>query len=99
MHVISKRRLREFWEKHRDAQGPLTNWYKTARKARWQKFADVRAPFPSADLVGKCIIFNMGGNKYRLIAIVTRNWRKLLIRFVLTHKEYDKGNWKKDCGC
>ena len=99
MHVISRKKLREFGEQHPDAEGPLTAWYKTVRKARWQKFADVRAAYPSADQVGKCIVFNIGGNKYRLIVIIPPDWRRVYIRFVLTHKDYDRGGWKVDCEC
>jgi mRNA interferase HigB len=99
MHVISRKKLREFWARHPEAAAPLTAWYKTARKARWRMFADIRAVFPGADQVGKCVVFNIGGNKYRLIAIVSPNWRKLYVRFVLTHREYDRENWKDDCEC
>jgi mRNA interferase HigB len=53
----------------------------------------------SADQVGKCIVFNIGGNKYRLIVIISPNWRKVYIRFVLTHKDYDRGGWKDDGAC
>jgi mRNA interferase HigB len=98
MHVISRKKLREFWLVHPDAEMPLSAWYKAARKARWQRFADIRAVFPNADRVGKCIIFNTGGNKDRLIAITSRNWRRIYIRHVLTHREYDRGSWKGDCG-
>ena len=99
MHVISKRKLREFWEMHPDARTPLSSWHKVASKARWTKFADVRVPYPHADQVGKCIVFNIGGNKYRLIVIITRDWRRVLVRFVLTHKEYDRQKWQDDCVC
>src|SRR5438067_11940322 len=96
-HVISKPRLRRFWEKHRDAQQELQDWFKAARKARWASLADVRKPFPSADQVGRCLIFNVCGNKYRLIVRTTRNWKRLYVRHVLTHKDYDKQEWKKSC--
>jgi mRNA interferase HigB len=99
MHVISRRKLQEFWGDHPEAETPLAAWYKTARKATWRTFAEVRAVFASADRVGKCIVFNIGGNKYRLIVIVSPNWHRLYVRFVLTHKDYDRGDWKGDCGC
>jgi mRNA interferase HigB len=99
MRVISRKKLREFWADHPDAEVALTAWYKTARKARWLKFADVRAVFPSADQVGKCVVFNIGGNKYRLIAIISPSWRRLYVCFVLTHREYDREHWKGDCEC
>ena len=69
------------------------------RKARWRKFADVRGPYPHADQVGKCTVFNIGGNKFRLIVIILPDWHRVLVRFVLTHQEYDQGKWKEDCAC
>jgi mRNA interferase HigB len=96
-HVIAKPRLRAFWEEHRDAQAHLEAWYKVARKAQWTCLADLRTTFPTADQVGRCLIFDICGNKYRLIVRPTRNWRRLYIRCILIHKEYDRGKWKKDC--
>jgi mRNA interferase HigB len=94
MHVISRKKLREFWALHPDAQNPLSNWYTLARKAEWKKFADIRADYGGADQVGRFIVFNIGGNKYRLIAQVYYEDEVLLVRHVLTHKEYDQGGWK-----
>jgi len=96
-HVIAKPRLRAFWEKHRDAQKELEAWFKSARKARWMCLADVRVPFPSADQVGRCLIFDVCHNRYRLIVRATRNWKRIYVRHVLTHNDYDKGQWKKGC--
>jgi mRNA interferase HigB len=59
-------------------------------------FADLRATFPSADQVGDFVVFNIGGNKYRLIASIHFNRHKVYIRYLLTHQEYDSGNWKHD---
>lgn len=53
--------------------------------------------YPHADLVGSCVVFNIGGNKWRLISKIAFNRHVLLIRFILTHKDYDKGGWKHDC--
>lgn len=97
MHVISRKRLREFWKQHPDAQNPLESWYQSAKKATWQNLIEVQADFPHADLVGKCIIFNIGGNKYRLISKIYFDDQVCLVRFVLTHSEYDKDKWKVDC--
>ncbi len=99
MHIISKRMLREFWEKHPHAEGPLQEWHKNVKKAQWTKFADIRAVYSTADLVGKCVVFNLGGNKFRLIVIVSRDWKRVYVRFVMTHREYDRGFWKKDYEC
>jgi mRNA interferase HigB len=92
MRVISKKRLREFWERHSVAKAPLEEWYAVARKSKWKRFADVRASYPSADLVNQFVVFNIGGNKYRLISFIDYQYEKLFVRFVLSHKEYDKGN-------
>jgi mRNA interferase HigB len=94
MHVISRKRLREFWELHADAQEPLTRWYKLADNAEWTNFAEMKADCPSADQVGHLCVINVGGNKYRLIIEVFFQDQVVLARHVLTHKEYDKGKWK-----
>ena len=99
MRVITKRRLREFWQKHKDAEKPLRYWYGVTSKADWNDFSDVREDFRTADVVGICTVFDIGGNKYRLIVKINYRIKRVYIRFVLTHKEYDKGGWKDDCGC
>jgi mRNA interferase HigB len=95
MHVLSRKALRQFWLKHPDAELPLRAWHQSARRETWRNFADVRARFPHADQVGRFTAFNIGGNKYRLIATIHYNRRKVFIRHVLTHKEYDQGDWKE----
>jgi mRNA interferase HigB len=69
-------------------------WHTVVRHAEWETFADVRASYPSADQVGRFTVFNIGGNKYRLIAVIHFNRAKVYVRHVLTHAEYDRGNWK-----
>ena len=98
MHVISKKKLREFWEIYPDASEPLDKWYRVASKAAWQSLADVRTVFPHADAVYDCTIFNIGGNKYRLIVSINYNRQVIYVKHVLTHKDYDQDAWKKDCG-
>jgi mRNA interferase HigB len=58
----------------------------------------VREPFPDADQVGRCVVFNICRNDYRLIVSVSRNWKRIYVMSVLTHKDYSKNTWKKDCG-
>ncbi len=94
MHIISRKTLRVFWQKYPDSQTALIRWFKIVQKTDFVSFADLRVTFPSADRVGNLIVFNIGGNKYRLITSVHFNRRKIFIRYVLTHKEYDKGDWK-----
>lgn len=99
VRVISLRRLREFWEQHEDAEEPLRNWFKIARKARWGSLQDVRQAYPHADGVrtrrGETLtVFNIGGNKYRLIARIRYDYDLINVRVVITHAEYDQGKWK-----
>ena len=94
MHVISRKALCNFWKKHPDSQGSLSRWFKIVQRTNFESFTDLRSTFPSADLVGNLVVFNIGGNKYRLIASVHFNRRKIYIRQILTHREYDKGDWK-----
>jgi mRNA interferase HigB len=95
MHVITRKRLNEFARKHPETRSALAQWYRLARKIRFRNFVDLRRTFPSADVVGKFTIFDIGGNKVRLIAAIHYNRGKLYIRHVLTHAEYDRGNWRK----
>ena len=103
MHVIARPALHEFARKNPDAKGWLDAWWKNAKKAKWMKFADVRAAYPSADLVGNCVVFNVRGNRYRLIVKIAYATEALggivLVRHVLTHGDYDGGRWKEDCQC
>ena len=93
MHIISRKTLRAFWEQYPDSQTALIRWFKILQKTDLTNFADLRATFPSADLVSDLVVFNRG-NKYRLIASIHFNRNKIYIRHVLTHQEYDKGDWK-----
>ncbi len=94
--VISKRRLVDAGRRHPDAVPSLMRWYQAAKVARWNDIHEVRAEFPHADPVGKFTVFNIKKNEYRLIAVIHYNRFKVYVRAVLTHVEYDKGNWKGD---
>ena len=97
MHVISKKRLREFWKKHPDSETPLAAWYKTASRASWKSINDVRKTYPHADAIDSCTVINVGGNDYRLILKINYRRQVVYIRWVLTHAEYDKERWQRDC--
>ena len=97
MHVISKRRLREFWDDVPEAERPLLDWFEIARKSDWSSFADVRASFRHTDVYRDCVVFDIGGNKFRLIVKIRYRIKRLYVRSVLTHKDYDKDRWKPDC--
>ena len=99
MRVISKPRLRQFWEKHPDARLPLLTWWKTSLHADWGNLADVRKTYSHAEGVklnnGQLVtIFNIGGGKFRLVTKIIYPYRRIYIKAVLTHSEYDKENWK-----
>lgn len=98
MRVISKRRLREFWQRNPDAETPLRVWHSVTRRVIWQNPAEMKRDFPSADLVGKCTVFNIKGNDYRLIVKIEYAKQTIYIKHVLSHKEYDKEKWKDGCG-
>ena len=93
MLVVSHRKLREFYEQpgNEEAKIPLERWYQTAENAEWHNFAEVRQDFSSVDFVGnQHYVFNIGGNKYRLIVVIKFVMGYMFVRFVGTHQEYDK---------
>lgn len=96
MHIISYRRLREFQEQHSDCLNALDNWFKVASKADWNNLVEVQSTFPQAEAVGNFTVFNIKGNKYRLIVSIDYERQLIYIKYVLTHAEYDKEKWKND---
>ncbi|AGA27795.1 type II toxin-antitoxin system HigB family toxin [Singulisphaera acidiphila] len=96
MHIINRKKLKEFAKAHPAAETALDAWYRLVKDARWASFADVRADYPSADQVGSLTVFNIGGNKFRLIAVVMMRVGKVYVRTILTHAEYDRGTWQAD---
>ena len=96
MRVITKRTLREFWEKHSTAKVGLVLWYERICQNSFNNLAEIRQFFPSADVVGNFTVFNIGGNKYRLITYIDYQAQMTFVRAVLTHSEYDKEKWKDD---
>ena len=95
MHVISRKALRQFWEQNPDSETALVRWFRIVDRQDFTSFDALSATFPTADRVGGLIVFNIGGNKYRLIASIHFNRRKIYIRHVLTHSDYNEGDWKK----
>jgi mRNA interferase HigB len=96
MHVISYKRIRQFYQDHADAHTPLDNWYKLASQALWQNLIEVQRIFPSAEAVGEFTVFNIRGNRYRLIVAIDYERQLIYIKYILTHAEYDKEDWKND---
>jgi mRNA interferase HigB len=103
MRVISKARLRQFWGQpgHEDVEGPLRAWHThvNSKTVTWQHWSDVKADFASASIVGNCAVFNIGGNKYRLVTRILYPSQKVFVLKVMTHEEYDEDKWKEECGC
>ena len=98
--MISQKPLREFWERHPQAEVPLRQWYRVALDAVWRSLGDVRQTYPHADGVptrrGETLtVFNIAGNKYRLVARIKYDFQLVNVRAVLTHQEYDEEGWKE----
>jgi mRNA interferase HigB len=96
MRVISKKKLREFWEKHSNAKKGLLLWYERVSNEKFNNLNELQETFASADLVGNFTVFNISGNNYRLITYIDYESQIAFIRNVLTHSEYDKDTWKND---
>ena len=95
MHIITRKRLLEFAKKHPDCSSALESWYRIVKRTDFNSFAELRQAFPSADQVGKLTVFNIGGNKARLIAAIHYNTDRVYVRHIFSHKEYDRGAWRK----
>jgi len=95
MHIITRKRLLEFDKKYPDSEEPLDRWYRIVKQSNYNSFAELRKTFPKADQVGKHTVFDISGNKYRLIAYIVYSAKRIYIRHILTHPEYDKGKWKE----
>lgn len=91
MNVVARRTLVEFWTLHPRARGPLSAWYDLARAAEWRTPQEVRDDFNSVDFVGdNRVIFDIGGNNYRLVVRISYPFKQVLVKFVGTHAEYDR---------
>jgi mRNA interferase HigB len=95
MHVISRKRLKEAALRHPDVETALDAWFRIARRAAWNDLAEVRKTLATADAVEKWTVFNIKGNKYRLVTEMNYRSQRIYIRHVLTHAEYDREKWKR----
>lgn len=97
MHIITQKRLKEASEKHPDAEPSLRTWMKLVKAQEWNSFEEIKTNFiftPSS--VKNFVVFDIGGNKYRLITYIDYKTKKVFIREFLTHAEYDTDKWKND---
>jgi mRNA interferase HigB len=103
MRVISRRRLREFWQSRKHdagiAEKTCSAWFKLAKNADWPNLAAVRQTFASADRVGNCIVFDVGNNRFRLIARLNFRREIVYVLRIMDHAEYDRERWIQECGC
>lgn len=91
MRVIAKSTLKAFWEKHEEAEVPLKTWYKIAEKSDWRDGHEVKRTYADASIIGSNrIVFNIKGNKYRIVVYAVFKVKKIFIRFVGTHQQYDR---------
>ena len=95
MRIIKRSALERFWREHPDAKASLESWYAVVRKADWKSPAELKQVYHNADLVGRRTVFNIAGNKYRLIARVNYQTQRVFVLYISTHTEYDKGTWKQ----
>jgi len=93
MHIITRKRILDFAKKYPDCSNSLNSWYRILKHSTVTNFIELRAIFPSADQVEGLTVFNIGGNKVRLIAAIHYNSQRIFIRHILTHSEYDKNKW------
>ena len=96
MHIISYKKIREFSKRHAGASIPLKHWYRIVKRETFLTFADVKSVFPGADAVGNFVVFNIGGNNYRLVACIRYPLKRVFIRHILTHDAYNREKWKED---
>jgi len=94
LRVLSRKTLRQFWDLREDARDALTTWFTVAEKADWHSLINVQETFRTAEFANGYTVFNIKGNKYRLIVKMEYTKKLVFIKCVLTHAEYDKGNWK-----
>lgn len=91
MNVVALRTLQAFWDRHPNAKGPLTTWYRLVRAAEWKTPHDIRETFGAADfLADNRVVFDVGGNNYRVVARVSYTFKQVLVKFVGTHADYDR---------
>ena len=95
MHIITKKRISEAQERYPESKVGLEGWYRIMDKNIFLNFDSLKKTFNSVDKVGKFHVFDIGGNKLRLIAVIHYNRKRIYIRDILSHKEYDKDLWKK----
>lgn len=96
MRIVTTRKSKEFWTENKAAETVLCEWIKTVYLADWKTSADVKKTYNSTNIYKNCTIFDVGGNRYRIIAKVEYQIHIVFIRFVMTHSEYDEKKWQSE---
>lgn len=101
VRIISKSRLRDFWQTpgREDSKPHLEAWYKVVRRCDWGNWGAVKQTYANASKVGDCVVFNIFNNHYRLVVRIRYQASVVYTLRVMTHGEYDKEPWKEQCGC
>ena len=95
MRIVSRKAIRDAVASHSEWGASLNAWYKIAKNADWKNFAEVRNSWRNSDVVGRFVVFDIGHNRCRLIAVIKYQWRMVCIRRILSHAEYDQKDWRK----
>jgi mRNA interferase HigB len=95
VNVINRIAVRRFMKDHPEVATALEAWWRVTRAARWQQMSDCRRSFTTADQVGRCLIFDLMGNRYRLITVVSWRNQRIYVKALLTHREYERNTWHK----
>lgn len=95
MRLISKKPIREFWERHPESRPVLNEWFRRIGQLDAEAFSELRKTFRSADYVDGFTVFDVGGNKYRIATVIHYDKQRVYVRQVMTHAEYDRNAWRK----
>jgi mRNA interferase HigB len=99
VRIVNEERLTRFVREHPEAKSAMLRWAAIARVSQWRSLVEVRNSFRSADQVCECTVFDILGNNYRLVARIHYADQTVTLYHFFTHKQYDRGRWKKDCDC
>jgi mRNA interferase HigB len=99
VRIVNEQRLSGFLRDHPEARSALLRWAAVTKVSQWRNLADLRNSFRSADQVCECTVFNILGNNYRLVVRIYYAEQTVTLYHFLTHKEYSRERWKRDCDC
>lgn len=95
MRIVSRKAIKDATARHSEWGASLNAWYKVAKAADWNNFAEVRDSWKRSDVVGRFVVFDISHNRCRLIATIKYKWKMIYVRYILSHAEYDEKEWQK----